>query len=82
MKSSLADTQDRILKSFSHNVKGSSANSAVAVAIELGKRNPSSFKERSEEMEFSFANPEDFKSFIKAKKEAEAAKRNNKKKKK
>ena len=82
MKGSLGDTQDRILSSFSHNAKGSSANSAVAIAIELGKKNANWFKEKTEELEFSFANPEDFKAYIESKRAAEAAKKTNKNKKK
>ena len=81
MKGSLGDTQDRILSSFSHNAKGSSANSAVAVAIELGKRNPKVFEEKNEEIEFSFANPADFKAYIESKRTAEAVKKTKKKKK-
>jgi hypothetical protein len=85
MKSSLSDAQDRILKGFSHEAKGSSANSAVAQAIEAGKRNPKAFDEQ-EDTGYSFASPEFFLAYItekKAKEAAEKARRaENKKKKK
>lgn len=82
MKSSLSDAQDRVLKSFSHSVKGSSANSAVATAIELGKQNRKAF-EADDEPHFSFANPEYFGNYLETKRAAaEASKQNETKKKK
>lgn len=80
MRATLSETQDRILKGFSHEAKGASASSAVATSLEMGEKHKNYFQ-KEEAPEFSMASAEYFKAYCEDKKEKEALAKASKKKK-
>ena len=80
MRSTLGETQDRILRGFANESKGASAGSAVATSLVMGEKHKNYF-EKEEAPEYSFASAEYFKAYCAEKAEKEALAKASKKKK-
>ena len=82
MRSTLGETQDRILRGFANESKGASASagSAVATSLVMGEKHKNYF-EKEEAPEYSFASAEYFKAYCAEKAEKEALAKASKKKK-